>query len=78
VLLLEVPQGFRWIYDRLGNTMADRKTQGQEMTSEETMKEAKEIFHGRTRQWESQVEQEPKRRFKQGVSPDAENHLCRQ
>jgi hypothetical protein len=28
VLLLEVPQGFRWIYDRLDNTMADRKTQG--------------------------------------------------
>jgi Reverse transcriptase (RNA-dependent DNA polymerase) len=44
VLMLEVPQGFRWIYDKLGEIMADRKHQGQEMTAKETMKEAKVIF----------------------------------
>jgi Reverse transcriptase (RNA-dependent DNA polymerase) len=44
VLMLEVPQGFRWIYDKLGDTMTDRKHQGQVMTADDTIKEAKVIF----------------------------------
>jgi hypothetical protein len=54
VILLEVPQGFRWIYDQLGNDMEERKNQGQTMTSEETMKQAKEIFQ----EWQQKLLQE--------------------
>jgi hypothetical protein len=44
VLLLEVPQGFRWVYDKLGKEMEKRNNVGQTMAKEEVMKRTKEIF----------------------------------
>jgi hypothetical protein len=44
VLMLEVLQGFRWIYDRLGEEMEEMQRECEEMGPEETMKQAKLIF----------------------------------
>jgi Reverse transcriptase (RNA-dependent DNA polymerase) len=44
VLMLEVLQGFHWIYDRLGNEMESRRDAGNAMTKSETVDRAKEIF----------------------------------
>jgi hypothetical protein len=44
VLLLEVPQGFRWVYDRLGEEMQAKQRKQEEMGPEETMKRAQLIF----------------------------------
>jgi Reverse transcriptase (RNA-dependent DNA polymerase) len=44
VLLLEVPQGFRWVYDKLGEEMEMHKNAGQPMEREEVMIRTKEIF----------------------------------
>lgn len=43
-LTLEVPQGFRWVYDKLGDEMELRKAKGEPMKEEETMMRAKEIY----------------------------------
>jgi Reverse transcriptase (RNA-dependent DNA polymerase) len=43
-LMLEVPQGFCWIYSKLGDEVEARQKGGQAMLSEEVMKRAKEIF----------------------------------
>jgi hypothetical protein len=44
VLMLKVPQGFCWIYDRLGYEMESRKQAGNAMTKSKTVDRAKEIF----------------------------------
>jgi hypothetical protein len=43
-LLLEVPQGFRWVYDKLGDEVEARSRAGNKMKDEEVMKRAQEIF----------------------------------
>jgi hypothetical protein len=43
-LMLEVPQGFCWVYDKLGGEVEAKQKCGQAMSSEEVMKRAKEIF----------------------------------
>jgi hypothetical protein len=44
VLMLEVPQGFRWVYDKLGEKMDKRKKVSQPMSTEEVKQRTKEIF----------------------------------
>jgi hypothetical protein len=65
VLMLEVPQGFRWIYDKLGNTMIDRKAQGHDMTTKETMEKAKEIFQ----EWQNKTISEKHLILKSQMNP---------
>jgi Reverse transcriptase (RNA-dependent DNA polymerase) len=65
VLMLEVPQGFRWVYDKLGDTMIDRKAQGHDMTTKETMEKAKEIFQ----EWQSKTIGEKHHILKSQMNP---------
>jgi Reverse transcriptase (RNA-dependent DNA polymerase) len=44
VLMLEVPQGFRWVYDKLGEEMEQRYRASHPMTKEEVKERTKEIF----------------------------------
>jgi hypothetical protein len=44
VLLLEVPQGFRWVYNKLGDEMEMKQKAGDDMQHEAVMERAKEIF----------------------------------
>jgi hypothetical protein len=44
VLMLEVPQGFRWLYDKLGDEVEKRQTEGNPMEQQEVKDWAKEIF----------------------------------
>jgi hypothetical protein len=44
-LVLEVPQGFRWVYDKLEDEMDQRKIKGDAMDQTEVMSRTKEIFN---------------------------------
>jgi hypothetical protein len=44
VLMLEVPQLFRWIYDRLVEEMEEMQRKNEEMGPEDITERAKEIF----------------------------------
>jgi hypothetical protein len=65
VLMLEVPQGFCWIYDRLGNEMESRKRTRNAMTKSKTVERAKEIF----KKWLEKDVSEKARRMKAQCNP---------
>jgi hypothetical protein len=44
VLMLEVPQGFRWVYDKLGDEVEKQQTEGNPMEQQEVKDRAKEFF----------------------------------
>jgi hypothetical protein len=44
VLMLEVPQGFRWVYNKMGEEMDQCKKESQPMSTEEVKQRTKEIF----------------------------------
>jgi Reverse transcriptase (RNA-dependent DNA polymerase) len=44
VLLLEVPQGFKWVYDKVGEEMEMQEMNGEDMSEEAIKLRTKEIF----------------------------------
>jgi hypothetical protein len=44
VLLLEVPQGFKWVYNKISDEMEKAQLNGRSMGDEEVKQQTKEIF----------------------------------